>query len=290
MRVLIVDDNKENLNLLKDFTESWGYETLLAQNGFEALELAKTIIPDIILLDVMLPGISGYEVCHSIRANLELRNIPVILLTALSEEENRIQGYLVGADGFLSKPINYKELKVMIENFLTRSRFLHKTESRRDIAIFVEELILKEASENEYNVLKEKYCRKLIDCLQLNDDVSERVEVAGRLFSKKSYQRDKWEFSKLNKLKMGDWLVPLLKYLHEYEDSSSKKENDFFGIEAEILIVINKFCELKSEGLKNRQIVECFDNTEAEMGYDSLVLDKLKEIIKAEELLESLKD
>lgn len=288
MKVLIVDDNKENLNLLKDFTESWGYETLLAQNGFEALELAKVIIPDIILLDVMLPGISGYEICHSIRTNLDLRNIPVILLTALSEEENRIQGYSVGADGFLSKPINYKELKVMIENFLTRSRFLHKAESRRDISIFIEELILKEVSENEYNNLKEKYCRKLIDCLQLNDDVSERLEVAGRLFSKKSYKRDKWEFVKLNKLKMGKWLVPLLKYLHEYKDASSKKENEF-GIEAEILIVINKFCELKSEGLTNRQILECLSDTKDEMGYDSLVLEKLKEIINAEEMLESLK-
>lgn len=290
MKILIVDDNKENLNLLKDFIESWGYESFLAQNGFEAFEIAKFEMPDIILLDVMLPGISGYELCHRIRIDADLRNVPVILLTALSEEENRIQGYLVGADAFLSKPINYKELKVIIEHFLIRTSFLYKTESRVIVARFIEELVLNEASEKEVNILKEKYCRKLIDSLQLNDDIAERVEVASRLFSKKIFENNARIIDKLLKFKMGKWLVPLLYYLHEYKDASSKKESNLFGIEAEILVVIIEFCKLKNKGFINEQIVDFLKSNREKMGYNKLVIEKLEESINAEELLNSLKD
>lgn len=73
--VLIVDDNIKNLDLFKDFVESWGYETVTAQQGKDAISLAERYLPDIILLDVMLPGMSGYEVCRELKENTKTQHI-----------------------------------------------------------------------------------------------------------------------------------------------------------------------------------------------------------------------
>ncbi|MEG1413398.1 MAG: response regulator, partial [Acidaminococcaceae bacterium] len=78
---------------MKDFVESWGYETILAFQGRDAIELATEKMPDAILLDIMLPGMSGYEVCRELKETIKLRNIPVILVTALIDTEDRVHGF-----------------------------------------------------------------------------------------------------------------------------------------------------------------------------------------------------
>lgn len=105
--VLIVDDNIKNLDLFKDFVESWGYETVTAQQGKDAISLAERYLPDIILLDVMLPGMSGYEVCRELKENTKTQHIPVVMITVLNDIADRIHGYKIGADQFLVKPVDY---------------------------------------------------------------------------------------------------------------------------------------------------------------------------------------
>lgn len=123
-KVLIVDDMKENVELMEAYLAVEPYEVICAYGGKEALEKVKDEKPDIILLDVMMPEINGYEVCKILKENPETQFIPVLMLTALSELEDRIKGIEVGADDFLTKPINRLELKTRVKSLL-KVKYLH---------------------------------------------------------------------------------------------------------------------------------------------------------------------
>lgn len=105
-RVLVVDDLAANVRLLTAKLEAEYYEVITAFDGAKAIELARTEQPDIILLDVMMPGINGFETCKILKESIETRHIPVILVTALDGQENRLEGLEAGADDFLTKPID----------------------------------------------------------------------------------------------------------------------------------------------------------------------------------------
>ena len=119
-KVLIIDDNEKNIELFKDFVESWGYSTILAYQGREAIELAQKEKPDAIILDVMLPGMSGYEVCSELKDNPATRFIPIVMVTALTDYADRVHGFNVGADNFLVKPVNYRELRAILGSLLRK--------------------------------------------------------------------------------------------------------------------------------------------------------------------------
>ena len=105
-RILVVDDITANLRLLEAKLQGEYYEVALAQSGAEALRQAASWSPDIILLDVMMPGMDGYETCRLLKANPELQHIPVVMVTALTDATERVRGLEVGADDFLSKPVD----------------------------------------------------------------------------------------------------------------------------------------------------------------------------------------
>lgn len=104
-RILIVDDIQPNIKLLEAKLASEYYDIITAENGDIAIELAKTQAPDLILLDVMMPGIDGFQVCERIKADPMTAHIPIIMVTALSDAADRVRGLEVGADDFLSKPV-----------------------------------------------------------------------------------------------------------------------------------------------------------------------------------------
>ena len=114
-RVLVVDDIEANRRLMKAKLESHYHTVSLAANGREALEIAAHEEPQIILLDVMMPGMDGYEVCRRLKTMPETRHIPVAMLTALTDAEDRVRGLEAGADDFLSKPIDDNSLFARIE-------------------------------------------------------------------------------------------------------------------------------------------------------------------------------
>ena len=117
-RILVVDDVAANIRLLSARLTAEFYEMASAASGPDALALADTWSPDVVLLDVMMPGMDGYEVCRELKRNPRTAHIPVILLTALTDREERVRGLEAGADDFLSKPVNRVELVKRVENML----------------------------------------------------------------------------------------------------------------------------------------------------------------------------
>ena len=116
--LLIVDDEPQVRKLLETLLQHEGYQTLTASSGEEALQLVAQQPPDLILLDIMMPGMDGYEVASQLKGNATTANIPIIMLTALSESEARVSGLETGAEEFLSKPVEHIELWLRVRNLL----------------------------------------------------------------------------------------------------------------------------------------------------------------------------
>lgn len=118
--VLIVDDEADIRNLIAINLRREGYETLLAETGAQAIERLKGATPALILLDLMLPDVSGTELCRRFRADPATREVPVLMLTARSEEIDRVVGFEVGADDYVTKPFSVRELMLRVKAILRR--------------------------------------------------------------------------------------------------------------------------------------------------------------------------
>src|SRR3989441_11100466 len=123
-KVLVVDDVPVNVKLLADLLAVKGYAVVTAASGAEALAKIEKEQPGLVLLDVMMPGMSGYDVCRRIRQNAATAMLPVIMVTALDPTQERVKGIEAGADDFLSKPINQPELLARVKSLL-RIKLLH---------------------------------------------------------------------------------------------------------------------------------------------------------------------
>jgi len=128
--VLIVDDEESGRQTIESVLEGEGYNIELAENGFQAIEKARTLLPDVILLDVMMPGMTGFEVCQRIRSDPQLAEIPIIILTALDDRESMLSGLKSGADDFISKPFDRFELRARVLG-ITRLNRYHKLVQER---------------------------------------------------------------------------------------------------------------------------------------------------------------
>jgi class 3 adenylate cyclase/CheY-like chemotaxis protein len=117
-RILVVDDTPANLKLVCEVLAAKGYAVTPATCGEEALGRIAEQVPDLIVLDIMMPGLSGYDVCRSVRANPDTALLPVVLCTSLDPHQERIHGIEAGADDFLSKPVNHHELLARIKSLL----------------------------------------------------------------------------------------------------------------------------------------------------------------------------
>jgi class 3 adenylate cyclase len=123
---LVVDDTPQNVKLLADLLRAKGYEVVTAASGPEGLERLAAERPDLVLLDVMMPGMSGYEVCQKIRSDPSTGILPVVMVTALDPAQERIKGLDAGADDFLTKPVNHAELLARVRS-LVRVKHLYDT-------------------------------------------------------------------------------------------------------------------------------------------------------------------
>ena len=133
-KVLVVDDTPHNVKLLADLLMVKGYAVATAVNGEEALVKVGSEQPDLVLLDIMMPGLSGYDVCRRIRADLETALLPVVLVTSLDPQQERVKGIEAGADDFLSKPINQAELFARVRSLL-RVKALQDEVKRQAVAL-----------------------------------------------------------------------------------------------------------------------------------------------------------
>ena len=119
-KILVVDDEENIAELISYNLTSNGYKVIIANNGNDAVKLAVEEKPNLILLDLMIPGKDGYDVCKDIRSNSEIRNTPIIMLTAKSEELDKILGLELGADDYITKPFSVRELLARVKAVLRR--------------------------------------------------------------------------------------------------------------------------------------------------------------------------
>jgi DNA-binding response OmpR family regulator len=119
--VLIVEDDPKNMKLTADYLEMLGYANIQAWDGQQGVESAKKHKPALILMDIMMPKMDGYTACHAIKQAEETRMIPVVMLTAVGYELNKILAKQMGCDGYLTKPFSCQELKDTISPFLAVS-------------------------------------------------------------------------------------------------------------------------------------------------------------------------
>jgi adenylate cyclase len=134
VKILVVDDIAPNVKLLADLLGMKGYAVVTASTGEEALTKVDAERPDLVLLDVMMPGITGYEVCRRLRADPDFALLPIVLCTSLDPQQERINGIEAGADDFLSKPINQPELFARVRSLL-RIKALHDQTQRQAIEL-----------------------------------------------------------------------------------------------------------------------------------------------------------
>ena len=119
-KILVVDDEEHIAELISYNLTSNGYKVITANNGNDAVKLAVEEKPNLILLDLMIPGKDGYDVCKDVRSNSEIRNTPIIMLTAKSEELDKILGLELGADDYITKPFSVRELLARVKAVLRR--------------------------------------------------------------------------------------------------------------------------------------------------------------------------
>lgn len=121
-RILVVEDDVDISKMLRIYFDSQGYEVLVATRGNDALEICRKKLPNVVVLDIQLPDIDGYEVCRSLRSNTRTSYVPIIFLTQKDERSDKIAGLELGADDYITKPFDIEELKLRVEGSIRRSR------------------------------------------------------------------------------------------------------------------------------------------------------------------------
>ena len=121
-RILVVEDDVDISKMLRIYFDSQGYEVLVANRGQEALDICRTKLPNVVVLDIQLPDIDGYEVCRTLRSNTRTSYVPIIFLTQKDERSDKIAGLELGADDYITKPFDIEELKLRVEGAIRRSQ------------------------------------------------------------------------------------------------------------------------------------------------------------------------
>ena len=154
-RILVVDDQPQNVQILKDRLEGEDYEILTATTGEAALEISRTQEPDLILLDVIMPGMDGIEVCRRLKENAALPFIPVVMITAKSGVEDLVIGFEAGADEYLTKPLDQAALIARVKSML-RLKSFHDVACDQATQLEVETAALERWNETlEYQMQKQ---------------------------------------------------------------------------------------------------------------------------------------
>ena len=179
--ILIVDDNPVNLSVIVDYLESFGLTTLISQDGESSLKRAKYAKPGIILLDIMMPGIDGYETCSLLKDDPDTQHIPVIFMTALSSTEDKIEGFKVGAVDYITKPIQPEEVLARVKLHL-KLRHMTLVQDRQN-SLLAKEIKQRTLIQDRLRKLNQQLESEIGDRLaaqeslnKLNENLERRVE------------------------------------------------------------------------------------------------------------------
>ena len=164
-KILVVDDDRAINELIKVNLELVGYTVVQAYDGIEGFAVAKQELPSLIILDVMMPDVDGYTVAQRIRLNPELKNTPILMLTALSQLNDKVKGFDIGVDDYLVKPFEMEELKVRVRALLKRTKQIPES-------VAVKELL----NYKEITLLPETYSVKI------NDNIAKLTPIEFEIF------------------------------------------------------------------------------------------------------------
>jgi len=121
IRIAVVEDNQTNIDLIRYQLDAEGFDIFIEKTGKKGMKMIKEKEPDLVLLDIGLPDIDGFELCKALRSDVKTKNYPIIMLTARIEDNDRIEGLKLGADDYITKPYNAEELILRIKNLLKRT-------------------------------------------------------------------------------------------------------------------------------------------------------------------------
>ena len=164
-KILVVDDDRAINELIKVNLELVGYTVVQAYDGIEGFAVAKQELPSLIILDVMMPDVDGYTVAQRVRLNPELKNTPILMLTALSQLNDKVKGFDIGVDDYLVKPFEMEELKVRVRALLKRTKQIPES-------VAVKELL----NYKEITLLPETYSVKI------NDNIAKLTPIEFEIF------------------------------------------------------------------------------------------------------------
>ncbi|MEG0797659.1 MAG: response regulator [Acidaminococcaceae bacterium] len=293
--ILIVDDNEQISELAKDVMESWGHTAWITAEGRSGVELALAKAPDIILLDVMLPGLSGYEVCRALRANPVTQNIPVIMMSALTDSEDRIHGYKVGADNFLVKPINYEELRAIINKLLADKILRDTMEPLTGVATIFYQLLLQLEPEAAQKVkIEEDYYTKLIEVMGMAPKLNAKMAAIAtfRQVSVSTVVKNVEQI--LSTLHIWPWLVAIDTYTKQAKGGVQPElleQLQHYRVteEADLVLIIERFVFLLMEQKGNQLVAISLLKLENGLyHFNEGMLKKLEQLINDEKMLLSL--
>ncbi len=194
--ILIVDDNPSNLGALFKFLSDSGFKVLVATDGETALEQVEYVQHDLILLDIMMPGMDGFETCRRLKDNPVTQEIPVIFMTALSDTVDKVKGFKLGAVDYITKPIQHEEVLVRVETHLTIRNLQKKLEDKNDRLqqeIFQRkhaEAVLQE-SEAKYRTLVEQI--PAVTYIAALDDLCTKLYVSPRIKQMLGFTPEEWQ-------------------------------------------------------------------------------------------------
>jgi len=186
-KILIIDDMPDNLMLLLELLSGEGFRVLVAQSGQQGIDMAKYAHPDLILLDIMMPEINGFEACRILKADDKTSNIPIIFMTALTEVKSKIQGFELGAADYITKPIQYEEMLARISTHmklkkatdLLEQRSLELEQRNKDLDTFAQTLT--HDLKNPLNTIMGNTELLLETCDQQHDESIKDVERLGAI-------------------------------------------------------------------------------------------------------------
>jgi signal transduction histidine kinase len=173
--ILVIDDEPITRATLAALLESPNYRVEMAEDGIQGFELARQIKPDVILLDVMMPRMNGYDVCKRIRLDEEIKEVPIIMITALDDHDARLNGLMAGADDFLSKPFDSLELKIRLHTLRHVDRYRHLLGEREKLNKTLAELSEKnkQLSSLSRQVLEAQENERRRVAVELHDEIGQ---------------------------------------------------------------------------------------------------------------------
>lgn len=297
VKVLVVDDNMQNSDLLKDVLETWGYKVAIATQGLEVLPLVLQFKPDLILLDIMLPGMSGFEVCVELRKAEATSLLPIVLCSALNSVEDRIHGYRVGADNYLTKPINYNELKQLLASLLSKKLKVDNMEAlNKNVQLLLEVASYREPQLKQDNLEIQNLCLKVLSRNSLAKIEENRVLLAAQLLGVAEVlatnQVDKYAW--LENWQCASWLKPLLKAAELSEQAINSEllqqlQQAKLFREWQILFIARLCSEqLRQERIPARMLIDVLGKQFLSLGCEQTTLDMFNKVFLGEDLLLSI--